>query len=193
MNPLLNVVSPSATDMIRMDHTRVMATFHRYALDASPRTKHGIVEMICLSLEVHAQVEEEIFYPALRAAGSAEVAKAFPEHAEMRALIAALRAMDPASEQYDATFMDLMRAVIHHVADEETMLLPHAEALLADRLGELGRQMSKRRLQLARPRTGAMVRSTARALPPRAILIGMGALFAGAFALRRLISVTNPR
>ncbi len=175
MNPLLNAVSPSATGMIRMDHARVMAKFHRYALDASPRAKQALAEAICLALEVHAQVEEEIFYPALRAAGSAEVEKAFPEHAEVRALIAALRAMDPASEQYDATFMELMRAVMHHVADEETVLLPHAEALLAERLRELGAQMSKRRLQLG-----------SRRLPPKAMLIGAGALLAGALALRRL-------
>jgi hypothetical protein len=175
-----------AADMIRADHSRVMATFHRYALDASPRTRQGLAETICLSLEVHAQLEEEIFYPALRAAGSAEVEKAFPEHAEVRALIAALRAMDPVSEQYDATFMELMRAVIHHVADEETVLLPHAEALLAGRLGELGARMARRRLQLAAPRAGEMARNMARALPPRALVVGIGAVLAGALALRRL-------
>lgn len=166
----------NATDMIRADHTRVLATFHRYALDASPRAKRGLVGKICLALEIHAQVEEEVFYPALRDAGSELVEKSFPEHEEMRRLIGALRRLDAADEQYDATFMDLMRAVMHHVADEETVLLPQAESLLADELHALGRQMAKRRLQLG-----------ARRIAPRKMLLGAGALLAGAFAFRRAL------
>ena len=186
MNRLLKTAAPSATSMIRMDHTHVMATFHRYRLDASPRAKRGLVETVCLALEIHAQLEEEIFYPALRAAGSELVEKSFPEHEEMRRLIGMLRGMDAADEQYDAIFMDLMRAVMHHVADEETVLLPQAESLLAERLGELGAQMTHRRLQLAAPRAGEMASNMARALPPKGVLVGVGALLAGAMALRRL-------
>jgi hemerythrin superfamily protein len=164
----------NATDMIRADHTRVLATFHRYVLDSSPRAKRGLVEKICLALEIHAQIEEELFYPALREAGSELVEKSFPEHEEMRRLIGALRRLDAADEQYDAMFMDLMRAVMHHVADEETVLLPQAESLLPDELHALGAQMAKRRLQLH-----------ARRMPQKKVLIGAGALLAAAFALRR--------
>ena len=149
MHALLNRFSPSATDTIRADHTRVMALFHRYHIDASPRAKRALANAVCLALEVHAQLEEEIFYPALRAADSSLVREQLePEHEEMRRLIAALRRMAPASEQYDATFMELMRVVIHHVADEETILLTHAESVLGDALLTLGRQMAVRRLQL---------------------------------------------
>jgi hemerythrin superfamily protein len=174
MNRFLRAAAPSAADMIRLDHTRVMATFHRYSLDSSPRVKRALAEAICVALEIHAQMEEEVFYPALREAGSELVQKSVPEHEEMRRLIAALRKLEPGDEQYDATFMDLMRAVIHHVADEETVLLPQAESLLADRLPELGTRMAKRRLQLG-----------ARRVPGKAVLLGAGALLAGAFAFRR--------
>lgn len=166
----------NAADMIRKDHTLVLTAFHRYALDDSPRTKRGLVEKICLALETHAQLEEEVFYPALREAGSELVEKSFPEHEEMRRLIGALRRLDPADEQYDATFMDLMRAVMHHMADEETVLLPQAESLLADELHALGAQMAKRRLQLH-----------VRRMPQKKVLIGAGALLAGAFAVRRAL------
>lgn len=180
MNPLLRKVSPGATDMIRTDHTRVLAAFHRYHLDAAPRRKRGLVNTICLALEVHAQIEEEVFYPAMLAAGSTQVDKSVPEHEEMRALIGALRRLDPGSGQYDATFMELMRLVIHHVADEETMLLPHAESLLGHRLNELGARMAKRRLQLALPRAGEMAGNTARAAGPgRFFVFAAGALIAG--------------
>jgi hypothetical protein len=78
-----------------------------------------------------------------------------------------------------------MRTVIHHVADEETMLLPAAERLIPDRLGELGAQMTKRRLQLAAPRAGELVGNTVRAMPASTMLMGAGALLAGSLLLRQ--------
>lgn len=175
MNRLLRAAGPSATDMIRTDHTRVMTVFHRYGLDRRPRTKRALAGTICTALEIHARMEEEVFYPALREAGSELVQKSFPEHEEMRRLIAALRRLDPADEQYDAAFMDLMRAVMHHVADEETVLLPQAESLLGDRLGELGARMTKIRLQLH-----------ARKMPKTTVLVGAGALLTAFLALRQI-------
>src|SRR5687767_13675844 len=122
MLALMKKVGPSATDMIRADHTRVVAKFHRYKIDASPQSKQALAGAICMALEVHAQIEEEIFYPAARAAGLTLVDDLGSAHGEMHDLIATLRAMDPSSTQYDQTFMELMRTVIHHVADEETAL-----------------------------------------------------------------------
>lgn len=186
MHAIMNRVSPSATDMIRADHTRVLAAFHRYRLDAPPRKKRGIVAAVCLALEVHAQVEEEVFYPALRAADSSLVDEQLvPEHDEMRRLIGALRGMAPESEQYDATFMELMRAVMHHVADEETILLTHAESVLGDSLMTLGRQMMMRRMALKAQRTPGMVGSAARAAPGTSLVMTAGALLAGAMLFRR--------
>jgi hemerythrin superfamily protein len=184
MHALLNKLSPSATEMIRADHTRVLASFHRFAADARPATKQALVNMICTSLQIHAQIEEEIFYPAMRGAGSALLNEFEPEHEEMRSLIATLRGMQPTDEQYDQTFMELMRTVIHHVADEETMLLPNAEAVLGEQLSELGRQMMKRRMQLTAPRAGEMARDSARA-KPNTLLFGAGAVLGAAYLLRR--------
>ena len=65
--PLAAKMSPTATNMIRMDHTHVVATFHQFEADTSPSSKRGIVNTVCVALEIHAQLEEEIFYPALRA------------------------------------------------------------------------------------------------------------------------------
>ena len=175
--------TPDATDMIREDHERVLSIFHRYDIDAPPRAKRALVEAVCRDLELHAQVEEDVFYPALRAAGSDLVDKALPEHDEMRRLVATLREMDPSILEYDATFMDLMREVMHHVADEETALLPHAEVLLPGALRELGAQMTKRRAQL---RAGALPRALkkAKALPGGPLLWAAGALAAGVLLFR---------
>ena len=178
MNNVLKTFVPTVTNMIRADHTHVLATFHQYEIDTSPGTKQALVNTICLGLEVHAQLEEEIFYPAMReSAGDAGVvAKSVPEHDEMRRLIARLRDMAPEDPGYDATVMELMRDVIHHVADEETILLPDAERSLADRLEELGNAMTKRRLELVAPRTLELAWSHARALPASNVLMGAGAV-----------------
>jgi hemerythrin superfamily protein len=149
LRTVMRKAGPSATDMIRADHTRVLGVFHRYKTDARPATKRALFNVIRAMLLVHARVEEEIFYPAMRNAGSLLTEEQLvPEHEEMRTLIAQLSGMDPADPQFDLTFMELMRDVMHHVADEETILLTHAESVLADRLGELGAQMTKRRLEL---------------------------------------------
>lgn len=184
MQSLLRKAGPSATDMIRADHARVLTAFHRYKADTSPSRKKAIVSMICTALQVHAKIEEEVFYPAMRQAGSTMLDELEPEHEEMRSMIASLSGMDPSDPQYDATFMELMRTVIHHVADEETMLLASAEAVAADRLGELGAQMMKRRMELMGPRAGAMALQKAQAFPG-GLAMAAGALLAGMWLFRR--------
>jgi len=184
MLSLIGKVGPRATDMIRADHTRVVAAFHRYKADSAPARKQAIVGMVCTALQVHAKIEEEIFYPAMRQAGSTLLNDLEPEHQEMRALIATLSGMQPTDGQYDATFMELMRTVIHHVADEETMLLTNAETVLGERLGELGSRMMKRRMELMAPQAGGMAVQKARTFPGGAAMAA-GALLAGMWLLRR--------
>jgi len=172
--------SPSITTMIRMDHTHVMAAFHRYHADSPWWRKRAIVELACTALEIHAQLEEEIFYPALGEAipGDDTLEKSKPEHDKMREDIAKLRAMGPDDASYDARFMQLMREVIHHVADEETVLLPTAERALASRLSELGQQMTKRRMQLvAQKRPASIAVNTLGTFPLASLaLISLGTL-----------------
>jgi hemerythrin superfamily protein len=179
----------NATDMIRNDHSKVIAAFHRYDLAARPQAKLAVVHTVCLALEIHAQLEEEIFYPAMRVADAALIEKSLPEHHEMRRLIAVLRSMEAASEAYDRAFMELMRIVMHHVADEETLLLPEAERVLDGELGRLGARMMRRRLQLMAPRAGELALNTARGLSTNKMLLGAGALLAGAYVL---IKSRNP-
>ncbi len=160
----LNKLSPSITDMIRFDHSHVMVTFHQYVSTARPAVKKALVETICDALEIHATLEEEIFYPAMRALDDANpvLVKSPSEHAEMRRLISELRASNPTDLRYDNTLHELMRDVMHHVADEETELLLTAERMLGpDRLNELGAQMTRRRLQLLKPKAGRIAANTA--------------------------------
>jgi hypothetical protein len=184
--PAYQRLLPRATSMIRLDHTHALTTFHRYHADLPPSRKAGLVGVLCTALEIHATLEEEIFYPAMNAIVDNEVMrKSVPEHTEMRRLIGELRGMTPADTRYDDTVMALMRDVIHHVADEETVLLPEAERLLSrERLQELGRQMTRRRMQLAGPQAGQFARDMARGMPYATAAVGALAALAVGRMLR---------
>jgi hemerythrin superfamily protein len=186
MNQFLNRLSPSITNMIRMDHTHVLSSFHQFEADSPPRVKKGLADTICVALEIHAQLEEEIFYPEMRRIAETEfIDKSVPEHDEMRALITKLRGMQPGDKDFDSTLFKLMNVVMHHVADEETLLLPTAERVLGNRLGELGAKMTKRRMQLAAPRTGEIAGSMAKSMSAGSLIVGATALLAGGYLLTR--------
>jgi hypothetical protein len=186
MTSMLSNLSPSITNLIRLDHTHVLSAFHRYEPDASPRVKKGLVDNVCLAIEIHAQLEEEIFYPALRGVADSEILrKSTPEHDEMRGLISRLRAMPVSDPHYDETFYSLIRHVMHHVADEETQLLPAAERLIPEQLNELGARMNKRRLQLACPRTPELASSLARSMSPSTVIAAGSAMLGAAWLLTR--------
>lgn len=170
-------LTPDITTMIRMDHTHVLALFRRYRPNTSMARKRALVANACLALEIHATLEEEIFYPALAAFGHDEVLdKSKPEHDQMRRHIDVLRTSDPADVGYDDTFRELMRSVLHHVADEESVLLPRAEELMGERLGELGMQMTKRRMELLKPHLGEVAVTTAKSFPVATVAIASGTL-----------------
>ena len=186
MSTLLAKIAPNATDMIRADHARVYTAFHRYKTDSAAATKRSLVATISLALEVHAELEEEIFYPAMGSVDTALVGRLIPEHDRMRTLIGQLRNGDPADPGYDPQLMELMREVMHHVADEETILLPQAERVLGERLGELGARMMKRRMQLMAPHAGELTRHKARAMPFTNWVLAAGGVFAGLLLFRHV-------
>jgi hypothetical protein len=198
MNAVVNRMTPTITTMIRMDHSHVLALFHRYKPGTPVGRKRALIANACLALETHAQLEEEIFYPALRTVltGDPTLEKAEPEHNEMRRLIGELRSRaggDGAlDESADDKFMDLMRTVIHHVADEETRLLPAAERLLGDQLARLGMEMTRRRIELLRPHAGELAATTVRSFPAGAAA-GAALLTAGAVALGAMLLSRSKR
>ena len=189
MNQFFNTVSPAATRMIRMDHSYVMAQFHKLEPTTQHTVRAAIVRSICNALEIHAQLEEEIFYPALRSAGmsSPELEKSVPEHDEMRSLIDKLRSAEEASDEQCKALNELMNAVMHHVADEETKLLPMAEQQMAPEvLSDLGARMTKRRMEIAKPRATEMAVDMAVGAPMKTAAVAVGTLFAGALLFNKL-------
>lgn len=150
-------MSQSATDMLRADHVRISALFHEYQTASglpSPDTRL-IAERVCEELAVHSQIEEELFYPAVRAVAGDDtvdyVVKSFADHARAKDLISEVRAREPGTPEHNAAFQSLIDEVTAHVDQEESMLLPFAEDALGDELIELGQRMVELREQIAGP------------------------------------------
>ncbi|MEJ2768024.1 hemerythrin domain-containing protein [Mycetohabitans sp. B46] len=147
---LSSLAALPVTAAIRADHTHVLAAFHRYRHHSPWWRKRAIVSSACTALEIHTQLEEEILYPALARVDPDDdvLKKSKPEHDAIRQTIERLRGMGPENAAYDSLFMQLMRTVIHHVADEEAVLLPRVERMLEAELTSLGAAMTRRRIQL---------------------------------------------
>ena len=190
MSTIASKLSPPITSMIRMDHTHAVSVYHQYTQYKSPRTRQALAETLCLALEIHAQLEEEIFYPAMQRVEQDEpvLRKSVPEHDEMRRLIGKLRASSPHANDYDDTVAELLRDVLHHVADEETTLLPQAERLLGkERLCELGAEMTKRRLELVGPKSLSIAKNTARGFSESPVVMA-GLLVAAGYVAKRMVA-----
>jgi hemerythrin superfamily protein len=119
----------SVTDMLRKDHKKVKGLFEEFELADDAKAKQRIVETALMELEVHAQVEEELIYPAIRAEIDDEdlMDEALEEHHVVHGLIAELKKMKPSDDRYDAKFTVLAENVKHHIKEEESDMFPKAE------------------------------------------------------------------
>ena len=139
-----------AVQLLTSDHVEVAALFKKYDkiaeahAESSDRQAHA--EQICTLLTVHATIEEEIFYPAARAAGidHALMDEADVEHAAAKDLIAQIRAMSPDEDHYDAKVKVLGEQIEHHVKEEQDEMFPKCRASGMD-LGTLGKALAERK------------------------------------------------
>jgi hemerythrin-like domain-containing protein len=138
---------------LKEDHKRVKQAFRQAEkLDAEEDGEElrEIVEQTCAELEVHARLEEEVFYPAAREVLKDKqlIDEAEVEHGSAKALIAQLRGMGPDDEKYAATFKVLGEYINHHVREEENEIFPGLEGRSGAQWEEVRDQMTTRREEL---------------------------------------------
>ena len=141
--------SQEATAMLRADHKKVSELFEEYEKVRAATKKKDLVTQICTELTVHAQIEEEIFCPAVKQAlkDTKLVPEATIEHATLKELIAQVRDVDPDGEMFDAKIKVLSEYVKHHVKEEQNEIFPKLQATKLDMV-ELGARMSARKDEL---------------------------------------------
>lgn len=142
-------VAQEATALLKADHKLVSDLFDQYEKTRSTAKKKALVASICMELGVHAKAEEEIFYPAVKAALKDKelVPEATVEHATMKELMAQVEGKEPDGEMFDAKIKVLSEYVKHHVKEEETEMFPKARKTKLD-MKALGAQIAARKDEL---------------------------------------------
>ena len=117
--------------------------------NADDEQRGELARHICAVLTVHAEIEEEIFYPAMRENIDADLLldEAEVEHAAAKDLIEQIEAMDPGDALFDAKVLVLGEYIDHHVQEEENEIFPQAEKSGLD-LDELGAELASRKREL---------------------------------------------
>ena len=138
--------------LLTADHKRVKSLFKEFESlkdEGDDDQKATLVETICNELTVHAQIEEEIFYPALRDAIDDEdlMDEADVEHASAKQLIAQLEQLEVGGDHYDATVTVLGEYIDHHVKEEEGEMFSKARKADIDS-AVLGEEMAVRKAEL---------------------------------------------
>ena len=145
----------SAIDMLTQDHRRVQKLFkdfEKIGRDDDEAIRE-LVETACLELQIHSMLEEEIFYPAVRARAGDEkqedlLNEAEVEHETVDELIAKVHALEADDPMYCAYFTVLAEYVKHHVKEEEQELFPKVLEMDGLDLDQLGEDMRLRREEL---------------------------------------------
>src|SRR3954462_2777852 len=140
-----------AIALLKQDHRTVEDLFAKFEKASGDGRKQKLAEEICLELSVHAQIEEEIFYPACEGKVDEDLLKeSYVEHDGAKVLIAEIVKGGPGDEFYDAKVKVLSEEIEHHVEEEEKRL----EGLFAQArkagldMDALGAQMAARKRSL---------------------------------------------
>jgi hemerythrin superfamily protein len=147
-----DAAAQDAIEMLVADHKKVkklFSEFDKLKKKGGDEDKSAIVEQICNELKVHAELEEEIFYPAVRKAidDMDLMDVALVEHAGAKDLVKQLEAASPSDDLYHAKVTVLGEQITHHVKEEEGEMFPAAKKAKVD-TEALGATMLKRKMAL---------------------------------------------
>ncbi|HWJ58479.1 MAG TPA: hemerythrin domain-containing protein [Sphingomicrobium sp.] len=143
--------SQDAIALLKADHRTVEELFEKFEKASGDGRKQALAEEICLELSVHAQIEEEIFYPACEGKVEEDLLKeSYVEHDGAKVLIAEIIKGGPSDEYYDSKVKVLQEEIEHHVEEEEKRLEGlFAQARKAELdMDALGQELAARKMEL---------------------------------------------
>lgn len=160
------VAYEDAVNLLDADHKAVKQMFMAYGAlcdEGAPAShKLALAQRICQSLSVHAQIEEEIFYPPVRIAlhDNTLMDEALAEHAQAKELIAKIEAMKPTNPAYDPTVKQLGTLIDGHVLKEREQIFLKASRAALD-LRNMTFPLMKRQKQLTKKASDAVAKEAA--------------------------------
>jgi len=140
-----------AITLLKNEHAEVEKLFKSYEAlgERAYKGKEKLAGRIISALSVHAAIEEQVFYPAVRAEVADtkdEVLESIEEHHIVKWVLQELKDLDPRDERYDAKMTVLIENVRHHVKEEEKDMFPQVrKALGRSRLNEVGEALEASR------------------------------------------------
>ena len=143
----------NAFQLLKEDHQKVSGIFQQLepTTERAEKTRTELFAQLKQELDVHAQIEETIFYPAIKQAAETReiVLEGYEEHAVVKTLLGELEGMDVTSEQWTAKFKVLMENVEHHVEEEEGEMFQKARQVLdEEQITQLGERMAAEKKRL---------------------------------------------
>jgi len=138
-----------ALALLKADHQLVQQLFDKFEKTRAEDRKSALAEQICNELAVHAQIEEEIFYPAAREAirDTDLISEATVEHQSAKDLIEQIQSVGSGDDLFEAKVTVLGEYVRHHVREEEREMFPQIRKTRLD-LKALGQQLMQRKEEL---------------------------------------------
>ena len=137
----------NAIELLMQDHKEASGMMDQLeTADKGDRSAKETFLQLKDALTMHTQIEEQIFYPALRNFEETKdmVPEAFEEHQEVKDILEEMTSLNPGDDEFMDKLTELRDSVEHHVEEEETEMFPKAEKVLGQsRLQELGRQMQQ--------------------------------------------------
>ena len=166
-----NVPAADVVELIKSDHREVERLFD--LLKSQPETRSLNFPVLCALLIGHSRAEEAEVYPVAKeeAGETDEVAHSQGEHAEAEHMLEQMSAMDPESAEFDAALDELIKAVNHHVEEEESRVLPGMQ----QRLSEVRPSLPKHSWLLG-PSTSATARGRPAARISSRLLVTLGSV-----------------
>ena len=151
-----------ALQLLKADHDRIkpMLAEIRETTDRAEKTRAELFSRIKKELTVHEIIEEEIFYPALKAHPKAKdiVLEAYEEHDVVSRLMGELDGLDPTDELFGPKAKVMAENIEHHIGEEESEMFSKArEVFDRDELAQLGEQMEQRKVSAQRELFGVAV------------------------------------
>ena len=143
----------NAFQLLKEDHQKVSGIFQQLepTTERAEKTRTELFAKLKEELDIHAKIEETIFYPAIKQAAETReiVLEGFEEHHVIKTLLKELEAMPVATEEWAAKLKVLQENVEHHVEEEEGEMFQKArEVISEDQINQLGARMEELKTQL---------------------------------------------